>query len=154
MIPQQSAITHHQQQPHPSRPNSNHAHHAPMNMQTAGLNMDYATMMPTDWQFQFQQAAAFQAQQQHQQHQHAQQHYSTQGPSSLPLNTYNLGAFAGQLQASPVDFMPVSAAETYAAATTGMSTNAFMSMAGPMESMNTLAYPLNDYQNDLGNSFT
>jgi hypothetical protein len=125
-----------------------------MNMQTAGLNMDYATMMPTDWQFQFQQAAAFQAQQQHQQHQHAQQHYTTQGPSSLPLNTYNLGAFAGQLQASPVDFMPVSAAENYAAATTGMSTNAFMSMAGPMESMNTLAYPLNDYQNDLGNSFT
>jgi hypothetical protein len=151
MIPQQSSITHHQQQPHPSRPSSNHAHHASMNLQTAGLNMDYATMMPTDWQFQFQQAAAFQAQQQHQ---HAQQHYSTQGPSSLPLNTYNLGAFAGQLQASPVDFMPVSAAENYAAATTGMSTNAYMSMAGPMESMNTLAYPLNDYQNDLGNSFT
>jgi hypothetical protein len=157
MISQQSTITHHQQQSHPSRPGSNHAHATPMNMQTAGLNMDYANMMPTDWQFQFQQAAAYQAQQ-HQQHQqqqqqHAQQHYSTPG-SSLPLNTYNLGAFAGQLQASPVDFMPVSAAENYVAATTGMSTNAFMSMAGPMESMNTLAFPLNDYHKDLGNSFT
>lgn len=151
MIPQQSTITHHQQQqPHSSRPSSNHAHPTPMNMHTAGLNMDYATMMPTDWQFQFQQAAAFQAQQQQQQ---AQQHYSTQIPSSLPLNSYNLGAFA-QLQASPVEFMPVSAAEDYAAATTGMSTNAFMSMAGPMDSMNTLAYPLNEYQNDLGSSFT
>jgi hypothetical protein len=155
MIPQQSTITHHQQQqPHSSRPSSNHAHATPMNMHTAGLNMDYATMMPTDWQFQFQQAAAFQAQQQAQQQQHhAQQHYSTQMPSSLPLNSYNLGAFA-QLQASPVEFMPVSAAENYVATTTGMSTNAFMSMAGPMDSMNTLAYPLNDYQNDLGNSFT
>jgi hypothetical protein len=117
--------------------------------------MDFATMMPTDWQFQFQQAAAFQAQQQHQQQQQLQQQqYSTQGSSSSPLNTYNLGAFAGQLQASPVDFMPVSAAENYAAVTSGMSTNAFMAMSGPMESMNTLAYPLNDYQNDLGNSFS
>lgn len=154
MIPQQPTYTHQQQQPPSSRPSSNHAHPTPMNMHAAGLNMDYATMMPTDWQFQFQQAAAFQAQQQHQQQHHQQQHYSTQGPSSLPLNTYNLGAFAGQLQASPVDFMPVSSAENYATTTTGMTANAFMSMAGPMESMNTLAYPLNEYQNDLGNSFS
>lgn len=155
MIPQQPTYAHQQQQQPPSsRPSSNHAHPTPMNMHAAGLNMDYATMMPTDWQFQFQQAAAFQAQQQHQQQHHTQQHYSTQGPSSLPLNTYNLGAFAGQLQASPVDFMPVSSAENYATTTTGMTANPFMSMAGPMESMNTLAYPLNEYQNDLGNSFT
>lgn len=153
MLPQQSTISHQQQQPHHSRPSSNHAQPAPINLQTAGLNMDYASMMPTDWQFQFQQAAVFQAQQHQQQQTH--QHYSSQGNSSLPLNTYNLGAFAGQLQASPVDFMPVSAAENYAAATTGMSTNAFMSMAGPMESINSLAYqPLDTYQNDLGNSFT
>ncbi|KAL1588919.1 hypothetical protein WHR41_02580 [Cladosporium halotolerans] len=157
MLPQQSAIPQHQQQqqPHSSRPSSNHAHPAQVNnLQTAGLNMDYSTLMPTDWQFQFQQAAAFQAQQQQQQqHQAQQQQYSPES-SSLPLNTYNLGAFSGQLQASPVDFMPVSASENYAAATTGISANGFMSMAGPMESMNALAYPLNDYQNDLGNSFS
>jgi hypothetical protein len=158
MMPQQSTISHQQshQQSHLSRPSSHHAQITPINhLQSTGLNMDFATMMPTDWQFQFQQAAAFQAQQQHQQQQQLQQQqYSTQGSSSSPLNTYNLGAFAGQLQASPVDFMPVSAAENYAAVTSGMSTNAFMAMAGPMESMNALAYPLNDYQNDLGNSFS
>lgn len=161
MLPQHPTLQqqqyHQQQQPHSSRPSSNHAHPAPMNLQAAGLNMDYSTMMPADWQFQFQQAAAFQAQQQQQQQrqQHqAQQQYSGPESSSLPLNTYNLGAFTGQLQASPVDFMPVSAPENYATATSGMSSNAFMSMAGPMESMNSLAYPLNDYQNELGNSFS
>jgi hypothetical protein len=62
MMSQQSTISHQHQQSLLSRPSSNHAHITPINhLQSTGLNMDFATMMPTDWQFQFQQAAAFQA---------------------------------------------------------------------------------------------
>jgi transcription factor SFP1 len=63
-IPQQPTFHHYQ--PHFSRPSSNHAYPTP-------TNMDYAATMPTDWQFQFQEAAAFQAQQQAQQQQQQQQ---------------------------------------------------------------------------------
>ena len=52
------------------------------------------------------------------------------------------------MQTSPVDFMPATTAESFAV-TAGMDTTSFMTMAGPMESMNALVFPLNDYQNDM-----
>ena len=124
----------HQQQHQHSRPNSNHANQ-PMNLQTSGLDLEYANLLPNNWQFQLQQAA--------QQHQ-----YQLQTSNTLDMNAYNPAAFGGQLQASPVDFsIPVTNADSYAM-NAGMASTNFMTMAGPMESMNALVYPLNDYQND------
>lgn len=138
-----------QQQQHQSRqgsrPNSNHGHPTPMAMPAAAMTMDYSNMMPSDWQFQFQQAAAVAAQHQ--------QQYAPQENNSMALNTYNPAAFTGQLQASPVEFMPVSAPENFAV-TSGMDAANFMTMAGPMESLNAAVYPLGNYSNDFGSSFT
>ncbi|KAK3707553.1 hypothetical protein LTR37_012048 [Vermiconidia calcicola] len=128
-----------QQQPHSqhsSRPSSNHANQ-PMNLQTSGLDPEYASLLPNNWHFQLQQAA-----QHHQQYQQHQQHFN----NAMSMNTYNTGSF-GNLQASPVDFLPTTTTDGYAV-NAGMDTS-FMTMAGPMESMNALVFPLNDYQNDM-----
>ena len=119
---------------HNSRPSSNHANQ-PMNLQTQGFDLEYANL----WQYQLQQAA----QQQQQQQQFSMQNNNTM---NMNTNTYNAASF-GTLQASPVDFLPTTAADSYAV-TAGMDTTSFMTMAGPMESMNALVYPLDDYQND------
>ncbi|KAK5136119.1 hypothetical protein LTR08_004170 [Meristemomyces frigidus] len=124
-----------QQQQQQSRPSSNHANQA-MNLQTTGLDLDYANLLPNNWQYQLQQAAL------------QQQQYNVQNSNPLDMNTYNSASYGGQLQASPVDFMPTTAAADNYAVSAGMSTANYMTMAGPMESMNALVYPLNDYQND------
>ena len=64
--------------------------------------------------------------------------------------TYD-GAYGAPLQASPVEFMPVTTADLQhsMAMASGMQANAFMTMGGPMDSMNALAYPLPDYQSEM-----
>ncbi|KAK4502527.1 hypothetical protein PRZ48_005952 [Zasmidium cellare] len=147
---QQPQQTHHQpsqsymapqssHQPSPpqqqSRPNSNHGNQ-PINLQTSGIPLDYTSMLSNDWQYQLQQAAQ------------QQQQFSMQDTSAMNMNAFTASSFGAQLQQSPVDFMPASTADSYAV-TAGMNAANFMTMAGPMESMNALVYPLNDYQNDM-----
>lgn len=62
------------------------------------------------------------------------------------MTMHAYGTF-GSLQPSPVDFVPSPNAETFAVPT-AMDTAGFISLAGPMDSMNALAFPLADYQND------
>ena len=112
-----------------SRPSSNHGKF-PM----TGLDLEYAM---NNWQYQFQQAA-----------QQQQQQFNMQNSNTINMNTYNATSFGGQLQSSPVDFVPATTADTFAV-TAGMDTASFMTMAGPMESMNALVFPLNDYQNEM-----
>lgn len=60
--------------------------------------------------------------------------------------------YGAPLHTSPVDYMPVTAAGMHhgmAMASDMQQPNAFMTMAGPMDSMNALAYPLPDYQNEM-----
>ncbi|KAK4545841.1 hypothetical protein LTR36_002405 [Oleoguttula mirabilis] len=121
------------QHPQHSRPSSNHANQ-PMDLQTAALDLDYANLLPSNWQYQLQQAAQ-------------QQQYQLQNSNTLDMNAYNATAYGGQLQASPVDFMPATSAANNYAVSAGTETANFMTMAGPMESMNALVYPLTDYQN-------
>ena len=123
-----------QQKQETSRPSSSHASH-PMNLQTSGLDLHYSNMYPNNWQYQMQQAA-----QQPQQ-------FNMHDNGTMNMNTYNTPSW-GQLHASPVDFMPTTTADNYPV-TAGMDTSSFMTMAGPMESMNSLVFPLNDYQNDM-----
>jgi len=121
------------QQPQ-SRPSSNHAHQ-PFGLQTAALDLDYSNMLRTSWQLQFQHAAQ-------------QQQYSVHTTNGMTMNSFPATtAFGGPLQSSPMDFMHPPAADSYPV-TAGMDTATFMTMAGPMESMNALVFPLTDYQND------
>ena len=120
------------QQQQSSRPSSNHAN-PPMNLHTSGLDLEYAQMLPHSWQYQLQQPLQ----------QHAHQQYGLHD-----MSAYNTASFGGQLQASPVDFMPATTADSFAVSA-GMDNASFMTMAGPMESMNALVFPLQDYQNDL-----
>ncbi|KAK3111313.1 hypothetical protein LTR53_013568 [Teratosphaeriaceae sp. CCFEE 6253] len=127
-----------QSQQHGSRPTSSgHVPQQPMNLQTTGLDQEYISLLPNDWSYQLQQAA------QQQQHQHQ---YMARNRTAMTMGTYDPSAFTGQLQASPVDFMPVTTADGYAVSA-AMDPSNFIAMAGPMESMNALVYPLNDYQN-------
>ncbi|KAK3054115.1 hypothetical protein LTR09_004893 [Extremus antarcticus] len=137
--PSQQRQQQQQQQTQQSRPSSSHA---AMGLQTSSLDMEYANMLPNAWQFQMQHATH-----QHQHHHH-QQHFNMQQHTAMGMNAYNPSSFGGQLQSSPIGFMPISAAENYAV-TAGMDSQSFMTMAGPMDSMNALAFPLNDYQNDM-----
>ncbi|KAG9674803.1 hypothetical protein KCU76_g16262, partial [Aureobasidium melanogenum] len=57
--------------------------------------------------------------------------------------TYD-ASYAMPIQQATPQYMPVSAENTMA-----MNSTAYMTMAGPVESMNVLSYPLNDYQNEL-----
>jgi len=106
-----------------------------LNLPSTGIDLDYANLLPSDWQYQLQQAA--------------QQHFHVHGgTNAINVNTYPPASFGGQpLQASPVDFMPASTADGYPV-TAAIDTTTFMTMAGPMESMGALVYPLNDYQDD------
>ena len=131
--PSQQQRSQRQQQ---SRPSSNHANQ-PISLQTASVgDLGYANTLPSDWEYQLQQAAA------------QQQQFNTQYAQTMNMNNHNTAGFGGQLQASPVDFMGTNPGQNYAV-TAGMDNATYMTMAGPMESMNSLAYPLNDYQNDV-----
>jgi hypothetical protein len=130
--PSQQHQTAHQPQQHHSRPSSNHG-----NLPTTGLDFECGHFMPNNWHYPLQHDTQPQPQQ-----------FSIPENNALNMNTYNTAAFGGQMQASPVDFMPTTTAENFAV-TTGMDTNTFMAMAGPMESMSALVFPLNDYQNDM-----
>ncbi|KAK5174181.1 uncharacterized protein LTR77_001261 [Saxophila tyrrhenica] len=134
----------HQQhvRPQQSRPGSSHA---AMGMQNPGLDLEYANMMPNAWQFQMQHATHPHHQHQHHHHGH---HFGLQDNSAMNMNAYNQASFGAQLQTSPVDFMPATAADSYAVSA-GMDPTTFMTMAGPMDSMSALVFPLNDYQNDM-----
>ena len=122
----------HRPQQHHSRPNSNHG-----NLPTTGLEFECGPFMASNWHYPLQ----------HNTHPQPQA-FSMPENNALNMNTYNTAAFGGQMQASPVDFMPTTTAETFAV-TTGMDTTTFMTMAGPMESMSALVFPLTDYQNDM-----
>ncbi|KAI5357101.1 putative zn(2)-C6 fungal-type DNA-binding domain-containing protein [Septoria linicola] len=125
------------QKPQTSRPSSNHSNQ-PINLNTNGLDLDYSGMLSnSNWQYQFQQAA----QQQQQFAPHNAQAFND-------MTAYNAASFGSQLQASPVDFMPATTVGGYAV-TAGMDPTNYMTMAGPMESMNALVYPLEDYSNGM-----
>ncbi|GAB1729169.1 hypothetical protein NU195Hw_g6025t1 [Hortaea werneckii] len=126
------------------RPGSNQINQ-PLNFQEPSLDLEYANLLPNNWQYQFQQAAQQQPQQQNQQ-------YSTNALNmNAGMSSYNPSSFGGQLQASPVDFsVPATSADSFNnyGVTAGMDMANFGTMAGPMESMNSLVYPLNDYQTE------
>ncbi|KAK5113787.1 hypothetical protein LTR62_003171 [Meristemomyces frigidus] len=143
-----SAVPNQQQsQQHASRPTSSQAHQSMGGLPMGDVNATYFGLLPSGWQMQLQavaqqQQAAQQAQQQHHHHQ-----YTAHHNTPLNLDTYAQTSFGAQLQASPINFMPVSSADNYAVSA-GMGQANFMAMAGPMDSMNALVYPLNEYQND------
>ncbi|WPG97569.1 Hypothetical protein R9X50_00034600 [Acrodontium crateriforme] len=137
-VPQQSSSSSLTSQQQHARPRSNHSNHS-VHLQASTLDLEYAGMLNNDWQFQLQQAA---------QQQRAQQFVAEN--TGLNMNAFNTPPFVGQLQASPIDFMPNTAAETFAVSA-AMDSSSFMTMAGPMDSMNALVWPLNDYQS---NNFT
>lgn len=110
----------------------------PMAMPMPTLDQDYLGLLP-GWQYQFQQAF-------HQQQLQQQQFVAASSSNAPGVQTYAQPAFSGQLQTSPVEFMPATTADAFPVSA-GMDTS-FMTMAGPMDSMNALVYPLNDYQND------
>ena len=130
------ALPRQQQRQEYSRPGSSQTTQ-PINLQTSGLDLDYANMLPSSW---------------HDTLQHYTQQQQQFNTAALNMDPYNAAAFSGQLQASPVDFMPVTSAANMAnlayAAPAGLDTTTYMTLAGPMESMNALVYPLNDYAND------
>lgn len=151
---------HHQQQPPSllpplpqngeySRPGSNHSNQA-VNLQSSGVDLEYAGLYPNHWQVPLQQAA-----QHHQQHQlqsesqalQSQQRFDLHNNGHLQLNTFSSTPFVGQLQASPVGFMASTSVGNYPI-TTGMNNASFVSMAGPMDSMTSMGYVLSDYQTD------
>ena len=158
MAPGSSRQQQPQQQQHNSRPGSKQGSQQ-MNLQSTGLDIDYATMMPNHWQMHLQHVAQQQRQemqqrqhhqQQHQQHQQQHHHQAQQQHFNFSdLDAFNAASFASQFPTSSVEFMPntTTAADAYSVPTT--MDNNFMTMAGPMESMNALVFPLNDYQNDL-----
>lgn len=124
-----------QQQQQHSRPSSNHDNKQ-INLQTAGLDLEYANMLPNNWQYQLQQAAQ------------QPQYGGAPDSNTFDMNAFNAASFGAQLQSSPVDFMPATTAGGYSVSA-GMDPTTYMTMAGPMESMNALVYPLNDYQNEM-----
>ncbi|GIZ44842.1 hypothetical protein CKM354_000802800 [Cercospora kikuchii] len=116
-----------------SRPSSNHSNQ-PLNLGSHGLDLDYSGIMSdTNWQYQFPQSAQQQS-----------QFAAHTAPAFNDMTAYNPASFGTSLQASPVDFMPATTVGTYAV-TAGMDPTNYMTMAGPMESMNALVYPLEDY---------
>ncbi|SMQ48734.1 unnamed protein product [Zymoseptoria tritici ST99CH_1A5] len=129
-----------QQQPQvQSRPSSNHDTQ-PVTLQTSGLDLDYANMLRGDWPYQLQQHPTHQQQQQ----------YIMQDNNAMTMNInpYNSASFGAHLQASPVEFMPAGAMDNFPV-TSAMDGATFMTMAGPMDSMNAMFNPLNDFHNDL-----
>lgn len=131
------------QQAHQTYPSSNrnrpNATASTTPLQTTGLGLGYTQNMNNDaesllqpsWQFQYNTPAP-QAMMQH---------------GSFEQQTYN-STFETPLQTSPVDYMPATTAEQLQQSLVlsgAMGQHAYMSMAGPMESMAALANPLEEY---------
>ncbi|QIW99317.1 hypothetical protein AMS68_004835 [Peltaster fructicola] len=126
-----------------SRPNSNHGRQ-PIPLQTHHVQ-DFNTVVPNSWQMQFDQAALRQ-----------QQECQAQYDDAARLSAATYAAFSNQMHTSPVDLMPVTSAAFNTMTTSAddaAAAAAFMSMTGPMDSMNTLGYPLNDYQLEMASAF-
>lgn len=146
-----------------SRPANSQMQQA-MSLQTGRMHM-----VPNAWHLQFNQAAL--AQHEHQQRQHrqrlqqqrqqqqrqqqnaqaTQQEQLQQFAAQQALETSAFAAYANQLQTSPTDLTATAAFGTVVPSTVD-NTAAFMSIAGPMESMHALSYPLHDYQLDMHNA--
>lgn len=139
-----------------SRPSSSHASQ-PVQQQRSGLGLDYDNLLQSHWQYELQQAAQQEQQQRHRQHhqqepqvysQQHQQQFHMPANGSMHVHAYDTASFVPQLQTSPIEYVPHATDQGYPA-TSAMGTNTFMTMAGSMESMNALAYPLNDCQTDI-----
>jgi hypothetical protein len=82
---------------------------------------------------------------------HLQQQYGMRNGNPMAMNTdinaYNSASFGAQLQNSPVDFMPATTMDSYPVST-AMEGATYMTMAGPMDSMNAMFDPLHEYQNN------
>ena len=123
------------------RQNNNAPNTTPLNTASLGLaftrNMsDPADLLQPAWQFSYNQAPA-------------RGQYSSE---TTPDNSYD-GTYNAPLQSTPVEYMPVSSTATQMpmhVSTAGLPMSQYLSMAGPMDSMHALAYPLNDYQPDMG----
>lgn len=134
---QQQQQQHQDYLPNQSRRNQAQAlsHPTPPTLQTTALGLGYAqnmthnngaSLLNPEWHFSY--------------------------PPTSHAFAGNLDTAYGQsIQTSPVDYMPVTAAglQHSLAMASAVQPNAFMTMAGPMDSMNALAYPLNDYQNEM-----
>lgn len=86
--------------------------------------MNHAAVVNPQWHFQFP----------------AQQAFSQDATLDRSFD----GSFGVPIQQSTAQYIPVSAQNPMA-----INSTAYMTMAGPMESMNVLSYPLSDYQNEL-----
>lgn len=130
-------------QPYPSNPNrqnavanaSNRLNSAELGLALAGNMNNAASILQQEWQFGYQAPI---------------QHSSYQ--TSPSDNSYEAGAFNGPLQSSPIEYLPSAGAEMQLPMHVSSATlpvTQYLSMAGPMESMGALAYPLNEYQTEL-----
>lgn len=115
---------------------------APPTLHTTTLGLNYAhnmannngvNLLNPEWQFHYQPA------------------HQAYAPQENTLDHSYDGVFGPPLQTSTVDYMPTTTTDLQNTLTMtgGMHPSAFMTMAGPMDSMNALAFPLNDYHNDL-----
>lgn len=151
-----------QEEDYSSRPSSNHSDQS-FNLHPSGFDVEYASMLPHGWSYQFTHASQQHTLDQHHQHHHQYQphahQHDLQQPQSrselslqqhiqLSLMPFDTAAFGGPLHGSPVNYMPTTTANHYAV-TTGMDTASFMPMAGPIETMASLGFPLNDYQTSV-----
>ena len=125
--------------------NMNHHHGRPnpttaaTPMPTAALrypqSMDpSAAMLTTDWQYQL-----------------AQQTQQTYIHDPAFEQAFSNAAYAGALHSSPVDYMPSTTAPMSAALAMDTSTLAqqYMPMSAPMDPMNTMTYPVRDFQSEM-----
>ncbi|KAK5004391.1 hypothetical protein LTR39_006180, partial [Cryomyces antarcticus] len=111
-------------------------------LQTSGLGLGFsqsmnppAGLLTNDWRYQY--------------HQPALQPYNQDSSLNAPFNT----VFGGALQTSSIDFMPISttAMNNNMTMSSAMNPASYMAYSGPMESMGTMAYTLENYQNDVLN---
>ncbi|KAI9664675.1 MAG: hypothetical protein M1821_006121 [Bathelium mastoideum] len=130
--------------------NMNH-HHGRPNATTAATSMSTAAlrypssidpsaaMLTNDWQFQL-----------------AQQTQQTYIHDPAFDHAFSNAAYAGALQSSPVEYMPSTTAPMSAALAMDASTLAqqYMPMSAPMDTMNTMSYPVNDFQEMMGMGMT
>ncbi|PSK60487.1 hypothetical protein B9Z65_637 [Elsinoe australis] len=94
-----------------------------------------SSLLQPAWQFQYQP--------------HAQQHYSH---DSFSDSSYDDCSFAGPFNSSPVDGASLTTRAMHLpmhVTTAANPMGQYLTMAGPMESMGALAYPLSDYHSDL-----
>ncbi|PNS20900.1 hypothetical protein CAC42_2831 [Sphaceloma murrayae] len=110
--------------------------------QTSGVGLglaqnlsDPSSLLQPAWHFQYQS--------------HPQQNYSH---DSFSDSSYDDCSFAGPFASSPVHGLPMSSRTMQLPMQVSAATNRmgqYLTMAGPMESMGALAYPLTDYQSEL-----